>query len=356
MKFAEERNTVIQAGKRLAAAGLIQRTWGNVSCRVSQEQFVITPSGRSYLDLTPDEIVAVTLPDLTYEGSVLPSSEMRIHGAVYQMRPEANFIIHTHQEQASIVSALGVASIPVPQEPVPIFGRCIPCADYALPGTETLCRNVAEALTHTEGRAVIMRHHGAVCFGKTYEEAFQTAALLENLCASWLDSTFGNVPQRPQQQENDLCEDPALTDTTVTEAALRRLIFQNHPEARAVCRTIDPAVLFAIQQGGVASWLDDFAQMIGSSLSVTQLLTPFQMQEDRSAALISGFGGLCWGSTEADAQAAKHLLEKNCRAFCYATLCRAKLSVSALPISEDEAVYMRQNYLSNYSKRLKKRT
>lgn len=426
MDIMKAKRLVIEAGKRLVSSGLIRRTWGNVSCRVSPSQFVITPSGRNYLDLTPDEIVLIQLPDLSYEGNVLPSSEMQVHGAAYQMRPDANFIIHTHQEQASVVSALGIASIPVPKhltrpqasvaaqtDPVSVLGTCVPCAAYALPGTKELCRNTMEALSSTQGRAVMMRCHGALCLGSSCEEAFDAAMLLEQVCAQWLSALSESAPQHSTAATgSDHKIDRKInfkTDRSCDrkiESALRGLIAAQHPEARFVCRTADPAVLAAARAGGVEAWLDDFAQMIGPCLSAidpsallsehlsahlsAQQITQQTAQQKtapsapaagapaaqslpiqeallhRSAALIAGFGGLCWAAEEADADAAGQLLEKNCRAFYFASLLRAQLAArrpasaaaaqidAVKPIPVDEAVFMRQNYLDNYSKRIKK--
>jgi len=61
MDTEQAREKVVLAGKKLLESGLIARTWGNVSCRISDRQFVITPSGRSYESLSPGEIVAVIL-------------------------------------------------------------------------------------------------------------------------------------------------------------------------------------------------------------------------------------------------------------------------------------------------------
>ena len=47
MTLHEAKETVVLAGKKLVESGLIARTWGNVSCRISDSHFVITPSGRS---------------------------------------------------------------------------------------------------------------------------------------------------------------------------------------------------------------------------------------------------------------------------------------------------------------------
>jgi len=53
VSLQQAREDVVQAGKQLVKAGLIARTWGNVSARISESQFVITPSGRAYETLTP---------------------------------------------------------------------------------------------------------------------------------------------------------------------------------------------------------------------------------------------------------------------------------------------------------------
>jgi L-fuculose-phosphate aldolase len=63
MTEREAKESVVKAGIRLVESGLIARTWGNVSCRLNNENFVITPSGRDYLSLTPEEIVTVAISD-----------------------------------------------------------------------------------------------------------------------------------------------------------------------------------------------------------------------------------------------------------------------------------------------------
>ena len=108
MDIMEAKQLVIKAGIEVVEYGLIARTWGNISCRVDDKRFVITPSGRPYETLTPDEIVVVNIDDCSYEGDIKPSSEKGIHAEAYRLRPEVNFVIHTHQMQASVISALGM--------------------------------------------------------------------------------------------------------------------------------------------------------------------------------------------------------------------------------------------------------
>ena len=63
----EAKEFVIKAGLELLSAGLVARTWGNISARISDTQFVITPSGRSYDSLTKDDIVVVNIADGSYD-------------------------------------------------------------------------------------------------------------------------------------------------------------------------------------------------------------------------------------------------------------------------------------------------
>ena len=79
---AEARNLVILSARRLVDAGLTARTWGNLSARISDEQFVITPSGLGYDIMEPEDLVVVNISDLSYEGNRKPSSEKGIHADV----------------------------------------------------------------------------------------------------------------------------------------------------------------------------------------------------------------------------------------------------------------------------------
>ena len=107
---AQARAAVVEAGKRLLSRGLVERTWGNVSARVSGTHFVITPSGMAYETLRPQDLVLVDLRDRSWQGSRKPSSETGIHADAYRLRPEVGFVIHTHQPQASLCSTAGRGS------------------------------------------------------------------------------------------------------------------------------------------------------------------------------------------------------------------------------------------------------
>ncbi|MBQ0125076.1 MAG: class II aldolase/adducin family protein [Clostridiales bacterium] len=168
---SEARALVIEAGHRLLENKLIARTWGNISARVSDDEFVITPSGMAYDTLTPDKLVLVKIADLSYGGEIKPSSEKGIHAAAYALRSDVNFIIHTHQHYASVVCA---------DECDTDFA---PCAAYGLPGTKKLKKAMIACMTaHSDKYAFLMAHHGALCLGRDDSHAFALADELESDC------------------------------------------------------------------------------------------------------------------------------------------------------------------------------
>ncbi|MDR3314378.1 MAG: class II aldolase/adducin family protein [Oscillospiraceae bacterium] len=189
MDILEAKQAVIAAGLKLLETGLIARTWGNVSARVDDESFVITPSGKAYEGLTPDDVVLVKIKDLSYAGDVKPSSEKGIHAQAYALRPEVGFVIHTHQKNASIVSVTG-GDLPLNGNTgwwADVLGETVPLAAYGLPGTGKLRKGVTAALKkHPGAKAVLMAHHGALCVGQTAEEAFKAADALEQASQNYL--------------------------------------------------------------------------------------------------------------------------------------------------------------------------
>lgn len=170
-KIKDAKEKVIKAGLELIDKKLIARTWGNVSARISKEQFVITPSGRAYESLKPSDLVKVNISDCSYTGDIKPSSEKGLHAACYALREDCNFIIHTHQFYASAICA---------EEKDTDFA---PCAKYGLSGTKKLKNNVAQAVkANPDKDCFLMAKHGAVILGTSFEDAFDKALELEKKC------------------------------------------------------------------------------------------------------------------------------------------------------------------------------
>lgn len=181
------RLAIVAAGKQLLQQRLVAGTWGNVSCRVPGTAWIaVTPSGRDYESLRPEEVAVVDL-----EGRLLQcaaghkaSSELPLHLAIYRRRPDVTAVVHTHSVHASACAVARRCIPPVIEDIVQLAGGEIPLAKYALPGTADL----AEAAVAALGKkyAVLLANHGAVCCGTTLAEAMTAAELVEKAAQIYL--------------------------------------------------------------------------------------------------------------------------------------------------------------------------
>ena len=186
--WTELRPAEQSAGQRLLAEGLVARTWDTVSVRAGPEHMLLTPSGRAYEGMAPEDIVPVNLRTGSYDGPLKPSSEGKLHAEIYRTRSEIQAVIHTHQMNASTVAAARREVPPILDDMVQIIGPTVRVADYALPSTNKIVRATVKAL---RGRmAALMANHGAVCLGRNLDEAFVVAQILEKACKAFIEAEF----------------------------------------------------------------------------------------------------------------------------------------------------------------------
>jgi L-fuculose-phosphate aldolase len=192
--LARARSIVWDAGRRLHREDLVARTWGNLSLRVNEDLFVITPSGIVYEQMRPEQIVPVKLRDLSYTGKLKPSSEKAMHAAIYGDRPEICAVIHTHQSAASSVAAARKDIRDIPIKVREVLGTAVRTAAYALPGTRKLAKATVRALQGSN--AALLANHGAVCVGKDMTDAFKVCTELERLCQAFVESAVMKLAGR----------------------------------------------------------------------------------------------------------------------------------------------------------------
>ena len=191
MKDLKER--VCLANKRLKESELIILTWGNVS-EIDREKGLIgiKPSGVSYDDLTPDDIVIVDLDGNVVEGSLKPSSDTPTHIEIYKNFKEVGAVVHTHSKWATIWAQAG--------KDIPAYGTThgdyfygdIPCTrdmlDEEIRGEYE--RETGVVIVETfENRninpmdmpGVLVKSHGPFTWGKNPMNAVENAMVLEEL-------------------------------------------------------------------------------------------------------------------------------------------------------------------------------
>ncbi len=171
------RREIVEMGRTLAAKRLVAGSWGNISCRAGDGLIAVTPSGLGYEKTRDEDIVILDMDGNVLKGRRVPSSESRLHLAVYAACPQAGAIIHTHSIYASALAAMGRDVPAVIEDIVQIIGGSVKCAAYALPGTQQLADNAVQALAGR--KAALLANHGAVCWGKNLEDALIVAEVLE---------------------------------------------------------------------------------------------------------------------------------------------------------------------------------
>ena len=190
---------IVVAAQRLDAAGMMPSKSGNLSVRHGAG-FLITPAALPYAAMTPADIVAAAADGTALPGAPhRPSSEVRLHAAIYAARPEVGAVVHTHSPRATALSCAR-AGIPPFHYMVLLAGGPIRCAEHATFGTEALARNGVAALA--DRRAVLLANHGAVACGTTLAAALTLALEVENLAGQYLDLlAAGLKPVRLKKRE-----------------------------------------------------------------------------------------------------------------------------------------------------------
>ena len=184
----EERKLLWEVVMELAREGLVAGSNGNASMRLDDDTLLITPTGRSYRAMTPEDLLIIDMDGGPVEGEGVPSSETALHLAIYQARPDAGAVIHTHSAYATIAAVAALDIPPLVDEVVYKVGGSIPVADYAFPSTEELASKVVGALG--EVNAVLLRNHGLVGLGRNPWEAFDLCQLVERLAHTFIYATL----------------------------------------------------------------------------------------------------------------------------------------------------------------------
>ena len=183
MRTERIRAELVATAKRLDAAGFMPSKSGNLSAR-DGDGLLITPAALPYARLHVTDLVRVTLDGGIVEGQRRPSSEWRLHAAIYAARPDARAIVHTHSPKATALSCARRGIPPFHYMVLMGGGADIRCAEHATFGTQALAENCLRALDGR--RATLLANHGAVAIGESLEKAEVLAREVENLAGQYL--------------------------------------------------------------------------------------------------------------------------------------------------------------------------
>jgi L-fuculose-phosphate aldolase len=181
---ADLRSEVVEAAREMLRLGLVTGTSGNVSGRAG-ESVLITPASMPYEQMSEEDLVELGPGGEPAEGSAEPSSEWRVHVAIYAARADARAIVHTHSVHATAWSFNDEPLETGTEELVAAAGGAVRTAAYAPTGGEAIAAGAAAALG--DRSAVLLGRHGVVGVGATPAEALATCVVVERQAQiAWL--------------------------------------------------------------------------------------------------------------------------------------------------------------------------
>ena len=177
MTAEQIKQEICEVGHRLYAHGFVAANDGNISVKVNENEFYCTPTGVSKGSLTPDMIIKIDAEGNKLEGTLNPSSEIKMHLRVFRERPDVNAVVHAHPP---VATAFTVAGIPLDRyilpEAVLTIGDVPTCA-YATPSTMEIPDSLMPYIQ--EHDAFMLKNHGALTVGNTLTRAFFTMEEVE---------------------------------------------------------------------------------------------------------------------------------------------------------------------------------
>jgi L-fuculose-phosphate aldolase len=195
--LAEYREQVIEAGLEAHRRGIVHGTAGNFSIRDPESGLVaISPSGMPYGAMTAADVVIVDLDCTVHDGHRRPSSETPMHTMIYRARPDVSAIVHTHAHYCTVVSTFKPCLPPILTETVLVLGRNVPVTRYGETGTPDIGHSILEVTT-PETRAVLMKNHGLICFGDSFEQGLLYALIAEEAARVYIDALAANGGREP---------------------------------------------------------------------------------------------------------------------------------------------------------------
>ena len=197
------RTRVYEEAVWLHRMGLVAGSSGNISMLIDGTPLVATtPTDVDYADLTRDDITVVNRSGEMVVGERKATSELPMHLAVYDARPDALAIAHTHSPFATAFAAL--------REPIPLISNeglgvralQVEVARFGIPGSREIAEAVVEVLTRpSRARAVLLANHGLLTVGANLKAACRLAHSVELEAQIYqLARTMGEVFSLTQEQ------------------------------------------------------------------------------------------------------------------------------------------------------------
>jgi L-fuculose-phosphate aldolase len=188
------RAAMVRVARLASEQGLLCSSDGNLSARLGEARFLVTPSGCYKAAMEPGDLIVVDGGGKVLKGKpgARPSTEVLMHLEAYRQRPAVNAVLHAHPPYAT---ALTLVEVPYPVDILPevlIALGDVPTAPYATPGTPELAASIRELIrTHD---SVLLSHHGSLNVGRTLDDTLIALERLEHAARTYcIARTLGPI-------------------------------------------------------------------------------------------------------------------------------------------------------------------
>jgi L-fuculose-phosphate aldolase len=217
MRLSEQRRAIADACRRLAAAGLVIGTSGNVSAREG-DLVAVTPTGAELGSLEPGQVSVVDLAGDLVDGELEPTSELGLHLGVYE-RFDAGAVVHTHAPASTALSCV-IDELPCVHYSMLLLGGSVRVAPYRTFGTAELAESALEALA---GRtAALLANHGAVTYSADLDGAVERTELLEWACDVYARAASVGEPRALDSEQQRAVMEAAIARDYGSTKPVRR--------------------------------------------------------------------------------------------------------------------------------------
>ncbi len=178
MTDKEAKRYICETGHKMYKDKYVIATAGNISARVGEDAFWVTPTQTNKGNLTEDMLVKVDSEGNVIAGNDIPSSEMGMHLAVYKENPEINAICHAHPVYATSLAIAGLSiEKPILAEMVMQL-NAVPLVPYYAYNSKELGEAIAKESKKHNG--ALLANHGVITWGFDLFEAYQKLEAIEH--------------------------------------------------------------------------------------------------------------------------------------------------------------------------------
>lgn len=166
----QAKNMICDIGRKMYNRGYVTSNAGNITLRTGENSVIVTPTGVSKGDLTPDMLLRVDMEGNVLEGNLKPTTETQMHLNIYRQNPEIVSTCHAHPLYLSAFSMAGI-ELDLSSSPDYVLGLGrVPLAPYEIPGSRELAESVCPYVK--DYNIVLLANHGPIAWGKNPYDAW----------------------------------------------------------------------------------------------------------------------------------------------------------------------------------------